>query len=217
MSTAGAATGQTPYELIRDGILNGELAPGQQLTEKNLAAWCGVSRTPIREALGRLERDGLVSWTERGTVVRERTPEEILDIYDVRITLEALAAHTAAQRRSEHDVIVLHRLAEQAGNVDSDDLEAKLRMSRTFHETVRKAAHNQSLTDLLDRLHLQLARHSDTHPTLSQEGRWEAAVATYRSLVTAIESRQPDEAEQLSKQYFTEARRIRLEALAAQL
>src|ERR1700754_1808293 len=82
----------TPYERLKQAILDGELVPGQQLVEISLAQWCQVSRTPIREALSRLEQDGLALRTDRGLVVRERSPEEILDIYDTRIVLEAMAA-----------------------------------------------------------------------------------------------------------------------------
>lgn len=204
----------TPYERIRDGIFTGHFPPGHPLTEKQLAQWCGVSRTPIREALGRLERDGLVSWTERGTVVRERTPEEILDIYDVRVVLESLAARTAADRRTEHDVTMLKAIVSHAQEVDPADIDAKLAASRGFHGAVRKAAHNASLIDLLSRLHMQLALHADAHPTLGQDGRWEDAVQMYRSLVDAIEQRDGDVSQQISRRYFTEARKLRLQALA---
>src|SRR5690606_26282547 len=88
------AAKRTPYDKIRDAIVSGELAGGTPLTESSLAAWCGVSRTPIREALLRLEQDGLIVRTERGPVVRSRSPEEILDIYEVRIALEATAARS---------------------------------------------------------------------------------------------------------------------------
>ncbi len=214
MENVQSSPALTPYERIREGIFSGEFAPGQPLTEKHLAQWCGVSRTPVREALGRLERDGLVTWTERGTVVRERTPEEILDIYDARVVLEALAARTAAERRSEHDLMMLSTIVDQASAVDPQDIEAKLGSSRAFHTAVRKAAHNESLIDLLGRLNLQLARHADGHPTLGQDGRWGDAIDMYASLFRAIEGRDGESAHEISRRYFTEARKLRLQALA---
>ena len=81
-----------PYEILQQAILRGELAPGQPLVETTLAARYNVSRTPIREALTRLEQDRLVERTDRGLVVRRRSPEQILDIYETRIALEATAA-----------------------------------------------------------------------------------------------------------------------------
>ena len=74
----------SPYDMLKRAILSGGLAPGQSLVETSLAEWCGVSRTPIREALTRLEQDGLVHHYDGGLVVRVRSPEEILDIYETR-------------------------------------------------------------------------------------------------------------------------------------
>ena len=77
----GSVSGQvTPYERLRQAIIEGDLRPGDQLVEVALAKWCQVSRTPIREALSRLEQDGLVARSDRGLVVLSRSAEEILDI-----------------------------------------------------------------------------------------------------------------------------------------
>ena len=102
----------SPYERLKRAILRGEFPPGHPLVETYLARWCQVSRTPIREALTRLEQDGLVLRTDKGLVVRERSPEEILDIYETRVVLEATAARVAAIRRSRFDVMTLRRLAD---------------------------------------------------------------------------------------------------------
>src|SRR5690606_35558099 len=93
----------SPYERIKEAIIAGDLAPGQPVVETALAEWCQVGRTPIREALTRLEQDGLLIRTSRGLVVRERSPDVILDIYETRILLEAAAARTAAARRTQLD------------------------------------------------------------------------------------------------------------------
>lgn len=205
----------TPYERIRDGILSGEFASGQPLTENLLAKICNVSRTPIREALGRLERDGLVSWTERGTVVRERSPEEILDIYATRVVLEAFAAQSAAERRTETDVMMLRALAAQARQVADDaDAATKLKASRDLHTCIRTASHNGSAVELLDRVNLQLARYANLEPTLSQPGRWQRAVEVYGELVEAIAARDAVRAGEISSAHFTEARELRMRALA---
>src|SRR5690349_17429224 len=106
------AQGST-YEVLKNAILSGELAPGEQLVETSLAKLCKVSRTPIREALRRLEQDGLVYRSDRGLAVRTRSPEEILDIYEVRMMLEATVGRIAAERRTEHDVSMLRHLLVQ--------------------------------------------------------------------------------------------------------
>jgi DNA-binding GntR family transcriptional regulator len=83
------------YEEFREAILTGRFEPGQLLSENALAAEFGKSRTPVREALHRLEIENLVERVPRGMRVRASSPEEILDIYEVRITLEGAAAKAA--------------------------------------------------------------------------------------------------------------------------
>lgn len=205
-----------PYEKIRDAIASGELEPGQPLVESSLATWCGVSRTPVREALRRLEQDGLVAWSERGLGVRKRTPEEILDIYDVRIVLEAQSARTAADRRTDRDLVMLHASLSRGGAVDPSDVPAKVIHSRSFHQLVRRAAHNEALIDLLDRISLHLSRYADAQPTLAASGRWEAAMHEYSQLVNAIERRDGPTAYDISHRYFSEARDLRVAMFVAE-
>ncbi|MBO0826374.1 MAG: GntR family transcriptional regulator, partial [Streptosporangiales bacterium] len=107
--------------MLKQAILKGELEPGQPLVETALAAWCEVSRTPIREALTRLEQDGLVDRTDRGLVVRQRSPEEILDIYETRLALEATAGRMAAERRTAHDLRLLKRLLQRCEEISVKD------------------------------------------------------------------------------------------------
>lgn len=196
------------YQLVKASILDGSLAPGSQLIESQVAAWCGVSRTPVREALTRLEQDGLVERTDRGLVVRERSPEEILDIYEVRIALEATAARLAAERHTSFDRMRLEqalRLAEAADAADGDDL---ARRNREFHRSVWLSTHNEALIDLLDRLNLHLLRYPAT--TLSHPGRWDESLVQHTEIVEAIIARDEDRAEKLGRDHFTIARDIRM-------
>lgn len=201
-----------PYEMLKQAILSGELKPGRPLVETSLAAWCQVSRTPIREALRRLEQDGLVQRSDRGLVVRERSPQEILDIYETRIALEAAAGRMAAERRTEHDVRLLRRLHERSNQISVDDIPAVVEANRQFHRTVWQASHNESLFDLLDRLELHLARYPET--TLAAPGRWDAARHQHEALVDAIEQRDPDAAYKVAFEHFVVARDIRLSLFA---
>jgi DNA-binding GntR family transcriptional regulator len=203
----------SPYERLTQAIMTGELLPGQPLVETTLAEWCQVSRTPIREALTRLEQDGLVVRGERGLMVRQRSPEEILDIYETRIVLEAMAARVAATRRSYLDLIGLRRIAERLDNLGTDDEHAMTEGNREFHRAVRRASHNESLNDLLQRLDLHVARYPST--TLSQPGRWSEANHEHRKIIDAIEAQDADLAHRLTAEHFTHARELRL-ALWAQ-
>jgi DNA-binding GntR family transcriptional regulator len=199
---------QSPYERLKEAILTGELTPGQQLVETALAQWCEVSRTPIREALLRLEHDGLISRTDRGLVVRERSPEEILDIYETRIGLEATAARMAAIRRSQLDIVQLRRLSASLRDVDTSEEAAMAASNREFHQAVWRASRNQSLIDTLTLLNLHLARYPAT--TLSQPGRWDEANAEHEEIVDALERQDAAAAAELATKHFTRARDLRL-------
>lgn len=201
---------ETPYERLKRAIISGELKPAEPLVEIDLAEWCQVSRTPIREALLRLEQDGLVERVDRGLLVRERTPAEILDVYETRIVLEATAAGVAAERRSTFDLMTLKKANDRFASYDGSDELVMVDLNRQFHQALWSATHNQSLIDLLTRLDLHLARYPAT--TLSKSGRWEEAAAEHQAIVDAVLARDRPTAEQLGRQHFTRARDIRLAA-----
>lgn len=206
---AAARVKVPPYERIRQAILDGALKPGDPLVETTLAAWCEVSRTPVREALRRLEQDGLVDRTDRGLVVRERSPEEILDIYVTRIALEATAARVAADRRTEHDLRLLRRLVERCAEIPAGETEAMVDANNQFHQAVWRASHNKSLIDLLERLGMHVARYPGT--TLAAPGRWDEARREHHRIAAAIDRRDAELAYELTMRHFSEARDIRLD------
>lgn len=201
-----------PYEKIKQAIIDGELKPGDQLVETALAGWCEVSRTPIREALQRLEQDGLVDRKDGGLIVRKRSPEEILDIYQTRIVLEATAGRVAAERRTDHDLGLLRRLLERSRKVTDRDPDAMVEANSQFHKAVWRASHNDSLIDLLQRLDMHLARYPGT--TLAAPGRWEQARHQHKAIFDAIDRRDADAAYEITSQHFTDARDIRLDLFA---
>jgi len=198
-----------PYERLKDAILSGELPPGTQLVEAALASWFDVSRTPIREALTRLEQDALLARDKSGLIVRERTPGEVLDIYDTRILLESAAAGLAAERRTSHDILLLQRLLRRWDGVDQGDPGAMMRANREFHQTLWRASHNECLVDLLGRLDLHVARFPAT--TLSTPGRWQQAGREHAGIVEAIERHDAAKSAESAGKHFQRARDIRLE------
>lgn len=198
----------TPYQRLKEAIRAGDLIPGQQLVESVLAEWCEVSRTPIREALSKLQHDGLVERNDRGLVVRERSPEEVLDIYETRIALEGTAARMAAERRNSHDLILLRRAMARLDGLTTEDVDAMVRANRQFHTAVWRASHNTSLIDLLERLDLHLVRYPAA--TLESPGRWERSNDQHRAILDALEARDGDRAEKCAIAHFTEARDIQL-------
>lgn len=200
---------ESPYDMLKRAIMDGTLAPATQLVEVQLAAWCGVSRTPIREALRRLLHDGLVERNDRGFIVRARSPEEILDIYEVRIELEALAARTAAERRTRLDVIRVERALKDWDSAgDGASAAERVRLNQRFHRAVWLASHSEPLLDLLERLSLHLTRYPAT--TLTAPGRYESALAEHREIMEAITSRDADAAAEAARRHFQAALQIRL-------
>lgn len=202
------------YEKIRDAVISGELAPGQQLSESSLAAWCGLSRTPIREAIFRLEQDGLLVWNENGLVVRSMTPEEVLDYYDLRAYLEAASARTAAERRSDRDMRMLRITLEAGDKVDSAAVPEMVAYSRGFMDLVLRVSRSTALIDALSRVKLQLLSTVTQNPTVNEPGRWEATRTFQSALVERIAERDRDGAYDLTLAHFFAARDVRMEMIS---
>jgi DNA-binding GntR family transcriptional regulator len=138
------------YARLRKDILDGVFAPGTILLETALSAKYGVSRTPVREALGRLAQDGLIERSTRGFRIRQRNPEEILEIYEARIALESRSAELAARSRTDIDLArMAYLLDERRAETDPAKFGP---LNNKWHDAVRLAAHNATISDLLARL-----------------------------------------------------------------
>lgn len=200
------------YQQLREAIVTGELPAESALTELNLAAQYNVSRTPVREALRRLEQDGLVERGPRGMQVRGRSPEEILEIYEVRITLEGAAARAAAERRTELDLMRLEQVHATMIETSRDDPKALAATNRKFHETLWAMSHNGTLVDLLGRLHSHLSRYRET--TLAYRDRWDAVLEEHTRLIEAIRAGDKEEAGRIAEEHMVAARTVRLRMYA---
>ncbi|MEY2476366.1 MAG: hypothetical protein QOG87_1681 [Actinomycetota bacterium] len=198
----------SPYDRIKKAILDGNFPPGAPLAESALGDWLGVSRTPVREALSRLEQDGLVRRTDRGVAVTERTPEEILDICETRIALETAAARMAALRRTPLDRVRLERLLAALEEVSEPDPQDMSNRNSEFHRGIWLATHNLALIDLLDRLNLHLLRYPVSTPTASAH--WSHSVEEHRALAAAVLDGDAPRAAAAAERHFSEARDLRL-------
>jgi DNA-binding GntR family transcriptional regulator len=199
------------YQQLRDEITDGALLPGSPLREIPLAARFGVSRTPIREALRRLEQDRLLVPGDRGMVVRAIDPHEVIQIYELRVLLESEAAREAARDRRPADLVRLEGLlARDRALVDPDD-GTRIRTNLEFHNAVWHATHNPVLVDLLQRLttHLVHAPHS----TLSVGNRWHEALHEHEQLLEGIRERDESTARKIAAKHMTTAQQIRLQLL----
>jgi DNA-binding GntR family transcriptional regulator len=193
--------------------MSGRLRPGDHLPEEHLARQFGVSRTPVREAILRLETEQLAERIpRRGLVVRGVPEREVLEIYTVRASLDALAARLAAIQSLPADRAHLRwinqQLAEAAGRGEDT---AMAGLNIRFHEAVCEAAHNGMLLRFMRQIHDWVHRFGET--TFSYPGRPQAAVAEHEHVLEAIEAGDPDAAEQLARDHMISAQQVRMEML----
>ncbi|MEB8387113.1 GntR family transcriptional regulator [Rhodobacteraceae bacterium KMM 6894] len=173
------------YSLILNSIDMGEFRPGDRLVESDLADKFGVSRTPIREALQRLETQSLLTRDGRSLIVASLDHNERAELYVVRAELEGLAASLAARHASVEEVAVLRDM------VDADRAlighPGKMaRANRRFHKQIHLASHNRFLVQQLDLVHRSMALMATT--SLAAEGRDELAIEEHDAIVRAIEA-----------------------------
>lgn len=183
------------YGLIRERIASGAFTPGMQLTEEVLAELCGVSRTPIRDALRRLETEFFIQRADnQRSFVARWTEDDVQEMFALRAMLEGHAAARACERIEADSVAALHRhnaiIEDLAAVPDAIDIEQFLSANRAFHRTILDAAGSHRLAELLQRLVEQpvvmrtaLSYSRDEVTTSRRE---------HAELIAAIDSRDPD-------------------------
>ncbi len=178
---------------LLDHLLSGQITPGSRLREVELAARLGVSRTPVREALARLARDGLVELLpNRGAIVRQLGADELRHIYQLREALEGLAAELACERCTPDDLARLQALFDATAARDANFAAACRRVDQELHRLIAARSGNPVLAQEIRRFHdlVQLVRErvDDVSGALDQ------ALAEHRAILTALERRRPAEA-----------------------
>lgn len=196
------------YPQLKLDISLGQIPPGAQLVESQLAERYSVSRTPVRQALLALEQDGLVVRNGRSLQIRVPTTNEIIELYEVRELLEERGARLAARRHDEADALVLKSLVARM----SKDLSKRERylVNREFHRALWVAAHHEALLQTLERLYVKSVLGLST--TLNRPERWKQAVAEHQSMLGAILKRDEDAAAEDVKTHLQTARDLRIEA-----
>ncbi|MGC9072492.1 MAG: GntR family transcriptional regulator [Acidilobus sp.] len=145
------------YELLKSDILSRKFEPKDKLSETTLARMYNVSRTPVREALHKLEKEGLVVKLSDGYHVSFLTKEQILKIFEVRAVLEALAAEKAAENRDPEMLKRLREAAEEFRNADKSNPLALAQANSEFHDVIAEMSSNEYLRDILKDLRNKLA------------------------------------------------------------
>lgn len=200
------------YQLILEAIDLGSYKPGDRLVESELAERFGVSRTPIREALQRLETQALLSRDGRSLIVASLDHNQLAELYVVRTELEGLAARLAARHAAPEEVRVLRSMVEEDRKI-VDDPDALSRANRRFHKQIHLASHNRYLVQQLDLVHRSMALLATT--SLAVVGRGHAALGEHDTIVAAIEAGDGEAAYNALKEHISQAFETRLTLDAA--
>ncbi|WP_417603200.1 GntR family transcriptional regulator [Primorskyibacter flagellatus] len=179
------------YSLILDAIDVGVFRPGDRLVESDLADRFGVSRTPIREALQRLETQSLLARDGRSLIVASLDHNQMAELYVVRTELEGLAARLAARHATEEEVQVLRDMVIEDRALLSDPA-ALARTNRRFHKQIHLTSHNRYLVQQLDLVYRSMALMATT--SLAAQGRGANALEEHLAIVDAIARRDEDAA-----------------------
>lgn len=200
--------GDSIYAQLLHEVQRGVMPESGFLREIDLAERFGVSRTPVREVLSRLVHDRLLERTPKGLRIRTVTPEEVIQVYDARILLEAEAAAQAARSRHVTDLVALQGLLERDRALIDPDDETRTDTNLEFHGTIWSAAHNAVLDDLLGRLSIHMI-HTPVS-TLSLGNRWRESLDEHDRILRAIEDRDEERARSLMAAHMQLARDLRL-------
>lgn len=192
-------------ETMREAIVNGILKPGERLMEIQLAEELGVSRTPVREAIRKLELEGFVVMIpRRGTYVAGLSIKDINEVFEIRTALDVLAAGLAAERITEEELEQMERLMVEIGeNIDQGNMDGIITLDSQFHDILYKASRNDRLVGIINNLREQFTRFRSI--SIMYPGRLKNTLEEHRQLVEAIAQRNPEVAQQLAREHMENA------------
>ena len=192
------------YWSLRDAVAEIDIYSGEQparLDERRLADSLGVSRTPVREAISRLEQAGLVrNIPRRGTFVVRKTKEEILEIIYAWASIESMAARLATLRASDQEISALRKIWDK-GSPDAKGapIDEYSRTNIQFHQAIVSLAHSPLLSDLADTLfiHMRAIRSR----TIQDDDRAQRSIIDHARIIEALEKRKTETAENLVREH----------------
>ncbi|MGA7669598.1 MAG: GntR family transcriptional regulator [Nitrolancea sp.] len=192
------------HQILRDALLRSKFTVGERLVETQLAEMLGVSRTPVREALSKLEAEGLVEPATTGGVVVRDLESELVEIYELRRRLEGYAASLAAQRITEEELAALDAVQREAQSMlDDRSPERRAELNNLFHSLLTEASHSPRLVRLVNDyrdyfLNRDFVTYYDRETGLKQHEQ-------HREIVEALGARDSARCEQLVWDHFERA------------
>jgi DNA-binding GntR family transcriptional regulator len=193
---------------LRAEVYSGRLAPGEELGEVALARSLGISRGPLREAIGQLAAEGLVTIIpRRGAVVRRLNRQEFIDAYQVREALESLAIRLAVPQLSEAERLRLHEMCEQ---MESTAAQAKVdrffEINRAFHAEIVRCSGNRKLAEVHGQLVHQMARLM--RKSVQLRGGLQQSAAEHRAILAAVDAGDAELAARLLEDHIEVPQRV---------
>ena len=193
------------FDRLETEILSGKYQHGEMLTELGLCADLGVSRTPIREALRRLEQEHIVEMTPRGILVLGVSQRDLSDILEIRSRIEGLAARMAAERITDEEIAQLRETIElQEFYVPKKDAARINGMDSQFHQMIYRFSGSTPLYDTLMPLHKKVLKYR--HASVQNEVRSVDSSMEHRAIFEAIAAHDPDLAEERMKSHIANAK-----------
>ncbi|NMB97289.1 MAG: GntR family transcriptional regulator [Clostridiaceae bacterium] len=190
------------FSTLREAIIMGELKPGERLMEVQLAEKMGVSRTPVREAIRKLELEGLVvMMPRRGAHVARLTDKDIMDVLEVRASLDGLATALATERIKEDEVKELKHIQAQLENyVEKGNLQGIIKKDIEFHDVIYKASKNEKLVQIANNLREQVYRFRVIY--LKDFGSNEEVIREHNEICSAIFNKNPEQAREAAQNHI---------------
>ncbi len=204
------------YEVLKKAIITGEIPAGERIVETDYADRLHISRTPLREALRKLERDGLVEYVmRRGVVVRAFTIEDVREIYTIRNALEMLTLPAIIEKATQEDIASLReKLSEMDKLQEKDDVEALSPLAREFHWQLTSISGQKRILRVIEGQDQYIRRFSSM--AIQQEDRRTAAHQEHHRLVNYVEQKNLEKFTELTKKHIERSMENCLAALAAQ-
>jgi len=200
-------------ESLREAIRKGVLKPGERIMEIQLAEELGVSRTPVREAIRKLELEGyVIMMPRRGTYVATMSIRDINEIFEIRSSLESLSNGLAAERITDEELEHLQRLLVIiSGYIAENNIDKIVETDIEFHDVIYHAARNSRLVGVISNLRDQLTRFRTL--SMSYPGRLEATMEEHRAIVEAISRGDVKAARKAAEHHMENSERTLLEAM----
>lgn len=204
------------YEVLKKAIITGEIPAGERIVETDYADRLHISRTPLREALRKLERDGLVEYVmRRGVVVRAFTIEDVRQIYTIRNALEMLTLPSIIENATSEDIASLREKLEEMDRLqEKDDVEGLSPLARVFHWQLTCISQQKRILRVIEGQDEYIRRFSAM--AIRQESRRPAAHHEHHLLVDYVEKKDLESFTELTKKHIERSMENCLDALAAQ-